>query len=393
MKNSKKKRENINILKNFKNHDKILLVCTIILIITGLLNIVTASSRESVIQYDKSLYYYFFRQSVMIIAGIVISMVIINVDTKNYFFLSTILFIGIGILLLVPIISSTVTRGSQGWIKSKFGAFQPSEFTKPILIVFLSCFYEKFKKIFENDNIDGKTSFKQISIAIAFSLIMPILVFLQKDAGTAFIIAVIAGVLFLYSPFSKKKKANAIFYSIGLLLFVASIYVLATGSLFSNEQKSRIFNWFKPCVNYEDGGYQVCNSYIAFNQGGLTGLGLGKSQQKYSYIPEPHTDSVFAIIAEEQGVIKSSIVFILYGILLYRIFKIGIRSKKLRNRYMCIGVATYIFVHIFVNLGGIFGIIPLTGVPLPFFTYGGSFTISLIASIAIIQRINIENKK
>ena len=111
LKNSKKKRENINILKNFKNHDKILLVCTIILIITGLLNIVTASSRESVIQYDKSLYYYFFRQSVMIIAGIVISMVIINVDTKNYFFLSTILFIGIGILLLVPILSYIFLKG------------------------------------------------------------------------------------------------------------------------------------------------------------------------------------------------------------------------------------------------------------------------------------------
>ena len=102
----------------------------------------------------------------------------------------------------------------------------------------------------------------------------------------------------------------------------------------------------------------MCNAFIAINNGGLTGVGLGKSTQKYSYIPEPHTDMVFAIIAEENGVI----------------------------------VSTYCFLHIFTNFGGLFCIIPLTGVPLPFLSYGGSFTLSLVATFAIIQRIHIEMK-
>ena len=137
---------------------------------------------------------------------------------------------------------------------------------------------------------------------------------------------------------------------------------------------------------------KVCNAFIAINNGGITGVGLGKSTQKYSYIPEPHTDMVFAIIAEENGVIICSLIFIAYLIIIYRILKLSMRTKDLKNKYICIGVATYIFLHILINLGGLFGVIPLTGVPLPFLSYGGSFTLSLIATLAVVQRIHIEMK-
>ena len=166
---------------------------------------------------------------------------------------------------------------------------------------------------------------------------------------------------------------------------------LLRGYVLSKAQLSR-FDFFNPCSKYESTGYQVCNAYIAINNGGLTGVGLGKSTQKYSYIPEPHTDMVFAIIAEENGVLICSLIFIAYIIILYRILKLSMKTKKISNKYICIGVATYIFLHIFINLGGLFGVIPLTGVPLPFLSYGGSFTLSLIASLGIIQRIHIETK-
>ena len=153
------------------------------------------------------------------------------------------------------------------------------------------------------------------------------------------------------------------------------------------------FNFINPCKNYLEGGYQICNAYIAINNGGLLGLGIGKSQQKYSYIPEPHTDMVFAIIAEEQGLLRSSLILIGYTIILYRILNLSSKSNTLRGKYICLGVATYIFSHIAINLGGLLGLLPLTGVPLPFLSYGGSFTISLLISLGLVQRVHIEHKR
>ena len=152
------------------------------------------------------------------------------------------------------------------------------------------------------------------------------------------------------------------------------------------------FDFFNPCSKYETTGYQICNGFIALNDGGLFGLGIGKSKQKYSYIPEPHTDSIFAIIGEEHGAIKCSFIFLTYIFVLFRILKISTNATTLRGRYICLGIATYIFMHIFINLGGLFGIIPLTGVPLPFLSYGGTFAISLMCSLAVVQRVHIETK-
>ena len=115
--------------------------------------------------------------------------------------------------------------------------------------------------------------------------------------------------------------------------------------------------------------------------------------QKYSYIPEPHTDMVFSIVSEENGLLGGTIIFIIYIILLYRILRIARLTDSIKNRYICIGVATYIFMHILINLGGLFGLIPLTGVPLPFLSYGGSFTLSLMISLALVQRVFIETKR
>ena len=129
------------------------------------------------------------------------------------------------------------------------------------------------------------------------------------------------------------------------------------------------------------------------NDGGLTGVGISKSKQKYSYIPEAYTDSIFAIIVEEDGLIIGLAVLILYFILILNILKVAKQSKTLRGRYICFGVACYLFAHVAFNIGGLLGLLPYTGVPLPLISYGGSFTISFIAALGVVQRINIENKQ
>lgn len=376
------------IKKTFADMDKILLFTTLILIIFGTLNIVTASSREAVVNRNANVFYYFFRHSAWLSIGLIAFLVLISkVETKYYKFLMPFLYTLVLTLNLILVLKGVSTRGAQNWFSLGFIKIQPSELAKPMLILTLSLLFEKFHNKITQSN---ESHVNIIWFIIGVSVILPVLVFLQKDLGTAIILFGIFAIIFYASYISINEKIKYTL-AIGIVIIGVVLIKYSDGGILSNAQLSR-FDFFNPCSKYESTGYQVCNAYIAINNGGLTGVGLGKSTQKYSYIPEPHTDMVFAIIAEENGVLICSLIFIAYIIILYRILKLSMKTKKISNKYICIGVATYIFLHIFINLGGLFGVIPLTGVPLPFLSYGGSFTISLIASLGIIQRIHIETK-
>ncbi len=382
----------MNLIKsNFKKLDKVLLVLTLLLFICGLLNIVTASSREAVVRYQTSLYYYFFKQAGMLMFGLVLSFFIIMFQPKVYKFLVKILFYCILGICIYQFFKGTEVNGATNWVTLPLlnFAFQPSELAKLIIILYLSIIFEDNKKILENHS---DKFYQKIGLILFVGLAIPVLVFFEKDFGTMFIMLVIFLVLFINSPISKQDKLRIFSTLIITALLAVVALFLTKGHIFTDAQLSR-FDYFEPCQKYETIGYQVCNGYIAINNGGLTGLGIGKSKQIYSYIPEPHTDSVFAILAEELGVLKCSFIFIFYIIILYRILKISINSKTLRGRYITLGVSTYIFMHIFLNLGGILGMIPLTGVPLPFLSYGGTYAIALMCSLAFVQKVNIENKK
>ena len=368
--------------KLLKDLDKPLLIASMALFIFGLLNIVTASSRAAVVNYDVSIYYYFYRQLIFIILGLIGGFIIIRTDTKYYKVIVPVLFIAV-IALNLWALTFEELSGSKNWIDLKFIKLQPSEFSKPIIIALLALMFEKNYRKLRTLNIKH---YDTIGTMILIAMIIPAIIILQKDYGTLLIVLFIIFMMFISSPILKIDKIKTIILMIG-------IGALALLVIYLNEARiSRFTSFLDPCGNYEKGGYQVCNSYIAINDGGLWGLGIGKSKQKYSYIPEPHTDSAFAIIAEEYGIYRTIFIFILYGIVLYRIAVIGSKASTLRGRYICVGILSYIFVHIFINLGGMFGIIPLTGVPLPFLSYGGSFVLSLIASLATVQRIAIETK-
>lgn len=375
-------------LKNtLKDMDKVLLVCSIVLFVFGLLNIVTASSQVAVLKYNMSLYNYFFKQLIILIGGFIISIYIILKPTKSYKIFGLSLFVVVAILNVLVLFIGENWSGNQNWIDFGFFNLQPSELAKPTMIVFLSVLFEAFYFKLRNPKEDHNS---MIAIILFVGLFFPLMVFLQKDMGTMIILLIIFFAMFFNSPLLKRDKIRVL----GLILLLSIIGVVVifanAGKLLSEKQLSR-FNFFDPCSRYESGGYQICNGFIAINSGGLFGVGVGNSTQK-SYIPEAHTDSVFAIIAEEYGFIFSSIILILYMVVLYRILKISNTSKTTRGRYISFGIAVYIFCHIFINLGGLFGIIPLTGVPLPFLSYGGSFTLTLVCSLAVVQRIYIENK-
>ena len=373
----------------YKDMDKTLLFVTLAMFTFGLFNIVTASSSESVNRYEQSLFYYFFRQLVMIGTGLILSIPIIRKDTKKYSFPALVSFLGITFCVLYLFMYGTFHKGAQNWLTIGPVTFQPSEFVKPIIIVCLALIFDISKSKLRNKKTKH---YDIIGIILVVGLFNSVIIFLEKDLGTMLILMFIFLTLFISSPILKKEKTQTIIFI--LLVGISGLLVIKNqkGYILSEEQMAR-FNFINPCKNYLDGGYQICNAYIAINNGGLFGLGIGKSQQKYSYIPEPHTDMVFAIIAEEQGLLRSSLIFIGYTIILYRILNLSAKVSSLRGKYITLGVASYIFAHIVINLGGLFGMLPLTGVPLPFLSYGGSFTMALILSLALVQRVHIEYKR
>ena len=364
--------------------DRPLLIVTLVLFLFGTLNIVTASSSEAV-SYNVSLYHYFFKQMEILILGIFVSLFILNIPTKKWKPFALLGFMGVTFLLMMLTFQGEEHRGAKNWI---FGV-QPSEFAKPVLIVCLSLVFDTFYKKLRTKNINH---YNMIGMILFVGLIFPLFVFEQKDFGSMLILLSIFGIMFLASPILKIEKFRTCVFLGVVAIFGCMVMLYVKGYIFTDAQLAR-FNFFDPCSRYETGRYQICTSFIAMNSGGLTGLGVGKSKQKYSYIPEAHTDSVFSIIVEEYGLLFVTPIFIAYAFILKRIFDISANATTVRGQYMALGVGVYIFMHILINLGGLFGLMPLTGVPLPFLSYGGSFGLSLLVSLAIVQRIYIETKR
>jgi cell division protein FtsW len=368
--------------------DRVILIVSIILFVFGLFNIVTASSQTSVLKYNTSLYSYFYKQLLFLLIGFGATIVIMMCPTKSYYLFGRIAFFSVFILCILVIFIGQNYSGNQNWIPIGPFLLQPSEFAKPALIMYLAVLFEKCCVKLRNKN---KDHWNMIAWIVFVCIIFPVLIIItQKDMGTGLLVTAISGLLFLASPILRKEKILTSIFLIVITILMGGVYILNKGSILSESQSSRT-NFYNPCNNYEDGGYQVCNGFIAINSGGLTGVGVGNSRQK-SYIPESHTDSVFAIIAEEYGLIVTSLIFFFYVVILYRILHLASVVSTTRGKYICYGVAIYMFLHIFINLGGLFGSMPLTGVPLPYLSYGGSFTIAFIISLAMVQRVHVEYK-
>jgi len=369
--------------KLFSKMDKPLLFVIITFFIFGLVMVLSASSMESYMRYGYGPFHYFFRQAVFLLVGAILFLIVIGVPTKVYKKLSFLMMLGIIGCLIALMVYGKMAHNAQSWFKLGGISIQPSEFAKVIVILFLAGYYGK-----RNDDLDNV---KTLIIPIILVILVFGLVLLQPDLGTALIIGGICFLMFFSLPMSRKLIRKFSLLVIGLIGVVILTYVLTDGKILKEYQKAR-FNFFDPCERYqEESGYQLCNSFIAFTNGGMSGQGIGKSTQKYLYLPESYTDFIFPIIVEEWGAWVGSLIVVLYAFVIYRIYKIAREASDLHGSLIAYGVCVYLFLHVVINLLGVMGLAPLTGVPLPFLSYGGSYVISLIISLAIVERIAIEN--
>ena len=367
--------------KIIKYIDKPLLLVTMVLFILGLIMVFSASNVTAYMTHAVKPYNYFMKQGAFLIVGFILFVIMIKFNTKSYGMFSWGLLL-IGIAALVLVLFMEEKNQAASWFKIGFLGIQPSEFIKVISIVFLADYYEKNRKRLKCWGVS--------LIPIASCGIVAGLIFLQPDLGTTIIYCAVVGIIFLAVPISKEIKLKTVAIVVGLIAF-GTMMVLGTGKGVLLERQIERFDFRNPCDKILSTGNQVCNCYIAIHNGGLTGVGLGNSTQKYLYLPEPYTDFIYAIIVEELGVITGVAIILAYIFILFRILMIGRKSPSNRGATICYGVAAYIFLHIAVNLMGILGLIPITGVPLPFMSYGGSFTICLIAALTMVQRVSVEN--
>ena len=365
--------------------DKWLLLLTLVLFALGLVMVFSASNVAAFMRYDTSPYRFVLKQGLFLLVSFILALIMLRINTKVYGFLSWPMMLVILGLLAAVFIYGKTTNQATSWFAIKGFTLQPSEFAKVIVIIWLASFY--------GINKNRLDKYIPVISPILISLIGTVLIMLQPDLGTAIIYTLIIAFIFFIVPIEKVVKLKIILGTVVLGIIGVVVLIIAGKNPISERQLSR-FDFSKPCSEekfYTDGN-QVCNAYIAINNGGLTGKGLGNSTQKYLYLPEAHTDFIFAILLEELGLIAGAAVIIVYMLILARIVTIGRRSHNISNSIMCYAIAFYIFLHIVVNLMGIFGMMPMTGVPLPFLSYGGSFTMCLVVSLAIVQRVSIENK-
>ena len=370
-------------MKNLKYLDRPLLIVTTLLFIFGLIMVFSASN-VTAFNSGVSPYYYFLRQGLFLGLGLFAFLIIVNMKTKTYGFFSSLGVIASIFALIALLIIDKQTNQASSWIYLGPISIQPSEFAKVFTISYLACYYDARNKKLDDNFI--------VYFPIGVSMIIAALIYLQPDLGTMTIYAGIVGIMFLAQRIKLEYKVKIVGVVLGLVIVVGLFLASSGKDILASRQKSR-FDYQNPCSKLLTTGNQVCNGYIAMHNGGLTGVGLGNSKQKYLYLPVPYSDFIFAIVVEELGLITGIFIILVYGFVLYRILKIGSSSVNMKGKSICYGVSIYIFIHIIVNLMGLLGLIPLTGVPLPFLSYGGSFTICLIIALSMVQRIAIEAKK
>ena len=363
-----------------------LLILMLVYSIVGLIMIFSSSSVSTVLRYNVPQYHFFLRQAIFLLISFILGfLIVIRFPTSKYKYIIPFAVIGVIIALIGLLVYGELTNNARSWFDLGPFALQPSEFAKSIIIIFLAVAYSRLEK-------KKTTNIYVFLFPVAICLIIAILIAMQPDFGTALIICGIVFFVFLSIPYVKQNIIKVL--KVGAICAVLAVVALlySDTEIFNSRQLQR-FEFRNPCERYqEDTGYQVCNGFIAIHNGGLFGVGLGNSSQKYLYLPESHTDFIFPIIVEELGVLVGILLIVGYMIMLWRILKIARQAENLRLSILAYGVFLYLLFHILINLLGILALIPLTGVPLPLLSYGGSFTMNVVIMLFVVQRVNIENK-
>ena len=367
-----------SILTKPVNHLYMLLASAGALSFLGLIMVFSASSIHAIDTRGSALSIV-IRQFLFLVVSIPIAMYLSKLSMKTWERIGKFGFIasmGILALLLVPGLGKTV-HGNTNWINLRFFDVQPSEFAKFLMIIWAS--FQLSRR-----ETNGKFATNVLKLITPAFIVILILVMLGKDLGTASVIAMIlAGLLFVSGIQLRILGSITV---IGAVLFTALV-------LTSDYRSKRFLVFLNPFApeDYKDLGWQPAHSLLGLASGGLFGVGLGGSRQKWGNLPEAHTDFIFSVIGEELGLVGTLAVLILIGILVYSIFRIALRAKDPMSRYAAAGIGVWIAVQSFLNIGSATSMLPVVGVTLPLVSYGGSALVAMICALGFVAGVALRD--
>ncbi|SDH89051.1 cell division-specific peptidoglycan biosynthesis regulator FtsW [Alteribacillus persepolensis] len=360
-----------------QRYDWVLLGAVFALMMFGLVMIYSASFPLG-IDMAEDPFYFVKRQLIWITIGLFVFFILLHFPYRLYQkFIPLIVTVSILSLILVVLIGTNV-NGSQRWISIGPLSVQPSEFVKIAVILYLAYVYSKKQK-YINQFIKGVLP-PLIIVVFMFTLIM-----LQPDLGTATTILLVGGTVVFLSGARWRH-----------LVTLGALATLAVSWLaFTAPYRMQRLVAFRDPFEYEmqGSGHQLIQSYIAMAHGGVTGTGLGQSVQKMHFLPEPHTDFIFAVIAEELGIFGMLFILVCYFLIAYRGVVAGLKCKQLFGRLLAFGIVFFLLFQTIFNLAAVSGLMPITGITLPLVSYGGSSLLVSLIALAILGNIAKEAKQ
>jgi len=351
--------------------DRWLFTVTMLLVFVGLVMVFSASA---VVARERagSPYAFLLKQLMCGFAGIVAMVVTMQVDYRRYKSPALVFsLLGLTTLLLISVFFLDRSHNTHRWIHAGGFSFQPSELAKPVLILFLAYFLEGRTKLMDDCR-------NTLLPAAAPVLLLLGLIVLQPDLGTAIACAGISACILYVAGMRMRYFAYA---------FGASLVPLYFLIFHVSWRRDRILAFLNPYADRQKTGFHIIQSLIAVGTGGVTGTGLMEGKQKLFYLPEPHTDFIFAVTAEELGLVGALFVVTLFAIFLWRGMRASWRTEDVFGRYIAVGITSMVVLQAFINISVVLGMMPTKGIPLPLVSYGGSSLLVTLACVGVLLNI------
>jgi rod shape determining protein RodA len=363
--------QDLTLFQKIRSFDYTLLICILLLGLISGLSMYSTDGGEFLFHSKSHIFKFSIFFSLMILLSF------LNIKFWHYY--GYIFYIVVLLFLIWASLYGIKASGSQRWINLYFINFQPSELMKITIILCLAKYYHRIQ-------LDKVSSFKSTLIVLVILILPIMLVISQPDLGTSILIAFSGLTVLWLAGFNLKY----FLYSF-LTLIISMPFVI---SFLKPYQKLRILTFLNPDRDPLGAGYQIIQSKIAVGSGGLTGKGFLKGTQSYlEFLPEKHTDFIFTLFSEEHGFLGSIGLLIIYGILIYRILKIGSISRSYFAKLFCYGYGSAIFFYVTINMSMVLGLLPIVGSPLPIMSYGGSSMLATMIGFSIVLSAKINHKQ
>jgi len=351
--------------------DRWLFTVTMLLVFVGLVMVFSASAVMARERFG-SPYAFLSKQLIWAVAGLAAMVVTMRLDYRRYKHPALVFsLMGVTTLLLISVFFLDRSHNTHRWIHAGGFSFQPSELAKPVLILFLAYFLESRVKTMDDVR-------NTLLPAAAPLLVFLGLIVLQPDLGTAIACAGIAACVFYVAGMRMR------YFGYSFLASLLPLYFLIFHVSF---RRDRILAFLNPYADRQRAGFHIIQSLIAVGTGGVTGVGLMEGKQKLFYLPEPHTDFIFAVTAEELGLLGSLFVIALFAIFLWRGMRAAWRTDDVFGRYLAVGITCMVVLQAFINISVVLGMMPTKGIPLPLVSYGGSSLFVTLACIGVLLNI------